>query len=142
MYTCALISLDMVVSPIESVSIPSPPIFHRDWDSATRFPMGGRLVSAFLDDKIIFWGGVQKQSDGQWMDLPDDVIYTYQLPRSSTPNGEWKVVTAAGPIHPGSVSAASVVCDNTLFLMGGHSGSFSNANNVLSTLASDGSFQR
>jgi len=116
------------------------------WDTATRFPGGeGFIIAAVGKGKVFLWGGGHMQDDGWFPALPTDVVYCYNLDAHSFSDGEvsgtWEVIKVTGDIHPGYMSAVSVVCDEIVYIFGGDFG-FCVYTDALSTLSPSGRFKR
>ena len=112
------------------------------WGNPSEHQIGVGFICAVLKDQIVFWGGSQRQPDGNYLTFLNNCMYTFKLPQPYALNGEWKIVPVSGDLHPGPHSAAAVVCDQTLFILGGKDGHISNATSCLSTLSCDGQFVR
>jgi len=127
--------------------IDSPLIIKENWkdeqtgQAAPRFPGGSGVVAEFFGDRLIVWGGSQRQKNGDYLALPYDVVYSFQLPKDDKSDGVWKAIKATGDIHPGFHWAASTFNNGALFIFGGHKG-YQNLDNSLSTLSAFGQFVR
>ena len=116
------------------------------WRTAPRFPGGEAfIIAAVGQGKVILWGGLQRQDDGRFLGLPNDVVYCFNLDAHSFSDGEvsgsWEVIKATGDIHPGRFYAVSVVCNEIVYIFGGRIGD-SVFTDALSTLSRAGRFER
>ena len=99
-------------------------------------------MTEYVDGQIICWGGRQFSSQKA------DFVYSFEIDKdsirgqNSTPIMRSRVMRATGDVHVGNEDAASVVANNTFFLMGGYSESTRAHTNVLSTLSTTGDFKR
>ena len=143
LYTSFPYLQDEKQTPSKLGLLPLPPAFTEEHKSASGWPVGADFVAAFLDGVIVIWGGMQKQCDGSYSDLPTDVVYRLEIQRgkSSTINVEWRVIPATGAIHPGNSGAATVTMEGLSFILGGFEGSLK-LSNAFSTLSSTGEFKR
>ena len=115
--------------------IASPPILKKSWEKSRtpRFPGGRFFVAEILENRVLVWGGDQKQEDGSWRDLPSDVVYSFQPPKDGKSEGVWTVMAATGNIHPVSWGCASTVNAGILYI---------SRCDALSTLSASGFFTR
>ena len=99
--------------------IPAPPILQANSttnSAAKQFPIGHGFVAENVKGQLILWGGAQKQPDGQFNPLPQNVMYSF------TPHdlsGVWEVMEATGEVHPGNFDAAYIVLDSKIYIQGG-----------------------
>ena len=109
---------------------------------APQFLGGIQFLARILKGRLYLWGGAQKQSDGRFLPLPNDLVYSLDLScRSLTGDrvtgGRWEILKATGKVHPGYNFPASAVCGETIYILGGagQGGKYTNAVSSLSPSA-------
>ena len=123
-----------------------PPIFEENWDNATQFPVGYDFIGGILNNKLVLWGGLQKQRNTKEYLLPANVVYSFTPPGPrSNAEGTWEKTLATGNVHPGRASAAFTVLNNLVYILGGQ---YKNERgddifvNDFTTLSAEGNFTR
>ena len=106
--------------------------------SGRPIPAGQTNVAATLGNKIVLWGGAQRDSDGNFSHLSKNLIFTLQL---SEGVWEWKTLEARGDIHPGQLGAAFAVHQHAVYIMGGYTEGL-NPTDAVSTLKATGRFRQ
>ena len=131
--------LGLDASSIRLQLLDAPPIDEEEWNSTDQHPIGEGFICEQLDDKIVIWAGCQKQRDGRWTPLPNDVVYCFSP--SANNNGTWNTIPATGSIHPGRMRAASTTVGSLIYIIGGVSELPSELTDAVSTLNSNGEFE-
>ncbi|MEE3022006.1 MAG: hypothetical protein VX367_05105, partial [SAR324 cluster bacterium] len=111
-------------------------------ESPSQFPNGSDFIAGVLEGKALIWGGTRVSNEGQLFQIPHEIIYSITVGHISERELHLSchIIPADGDIHPGNVSATSVVLGDRMYILGGFSsGSFTNA---LSILTSAGEFKR
>ena len=99
--------------------------------------MGKNFVAEEIDGEIVVWGGVQRQPDSSYVNLPPDLVFVYH-----PPDDFWRVIPATGDIPSHSVHCASAVVDQLLFVFGGVNRNNEMTNEIHSFCLSTGVFRR
>ena len=103
-----------------------------------RIPWWRYIVAHFVQNKILVWGGTQKQPNGGSISSPRNVIHVYNIS-----HGTWIDIPAQGKIHDWD-QVGSVAHDDLIYLFGGDKFESDNEiySNDISTLSAEGMFQK
>ena len=80
-----------------------------------RFPGGANFAIGVIEERIVVWGGGQRQEDGTHKLLPTDAIHIFD-PKTHS----WKSQKVSGKKHAFPNMTANIVLGKEMLIFGGH----------------------
>ena len=112
---------------VDQREISCPKLKEEDWATNDQWPVGYGFVAHLYQGEFYIWGG---NSTSNHKSLPRDVISIFNIQTKS-----WRKMKVTGDIHQHSISCASALLHETMYIYGGFDPVTDKPTNNISTLS-------